>query len=283
VLRELGTLGGIGQLVAVARSPDRVAITGVEKRAGDYASIDAMTAALRGVDSVVMISAPAVEGTDRVTLHRNVIEAARRAKVRSLLYTSVIGTDAVADTLFRPFYQVNRQTEADLQASGLPWIVARNGLYLELDLQHILAAAKGTGVYANPGGPGRAPYMTIDELAFATARLAADSDRCGRVYNLVGECLTQAELVALANRVFGFSVRYETMTDEACIEKFLGLMPARGASVARMLTGCFQSMRVGAFEVGSDFAAAAGRPAKSVRQMMEDCRSVFARSGPVTA
>jgi hypothetical protein len=39
-----------------------------------------------------------------------------------------------------------------------------------------------------------------------------------------------------------------------------------------MLTGCFQCVRAGAFEVESDYLAAAGRPAKSVREMMEDCR-----------
>jgi hypothetical protein len=39
-----------------------------------------------------------------------------------------------------------------------------------------------------------------------------------------------------------------------------------------MLTGCFQCIRIGAFDVPSDYEAAAGRPVKSVRAMMEDCR-----------
>lgn len=229
-----------------------------------------MTAALRGAESVVMISAPAVEGSDRVALHRNCIEAARRAGVRQLLYTSVVGTDAAAGTLFRPFHIVNRETEAAVRDSGLDWIVARNGLYLELDLKHIMAADAGNGVYGNPGGPGRAPYITIEEIAYATARLAASPAHCGRVFNITGECLTQAELISLANQVFGLDVRYETISDEACIEKFRKLMPERGDAVAQMLTGCFQCIRIGAFDVVSDYAAAAGRPPKSVREMMED-------------
>jgi NAD(P)H dehydrogenase (quinone) len=275
VLRELAALGSPAQLVAVARSPDRVDLAGIEKRAADYGSVEAMTAALRGVDSVVMISAPAVAGSDRLALHRNVIESARRAGVRSLLYTSVVGKNTAAETLFAPFHRVNRDTEAALRDSGIPWVVARNGLYLELDLRHIVAAASGSGVYANPGGNGRAPYITIDELAYATARLAVSPRHCGRVYNLVGECLTQSELVALANQVFGLSVRYEPMTDDACIANFLRLMPERGETVARMLTGCFQCIRAGAFDVTSDYQAAAGRPAKTVREMMSDCRSAL--------
>jgi NAD(P)H dehydrogenase (quinone) len=269
-LRELLALAPPVEVVAVARSPDKVAIAGVEKRAGDYASVESMTAALRDIDSVVMISAPAVAGSDRVALHRNAIEAARRAGVRSLLYTSVIGSEAVAGTLFEPFQQVNRETEALVQACGIPWIIARNGLYLELDLKHIREAARTGGVYANPGGAGRAPYITIDEIAYACARLATSPGRCGRVYNIVGECLSQAELVALANEVFGLDVRYQTMSDDDCTGRFRKLMPERGEAVARMLTGCFQCIRIGAFDVPSDYEAAAGRPVKSVRAMMEN-------------
>lgn len=271
-LRELLALSPPVEVVAVARSPAKVAIAGVEKRAGDYASVESMTAALRDIDSVVMISAPAVAGSDRVALHRNAIEAARRAGVRSLLYTSVIGSDAVAGTLFEPFQQVNRTTETLVQACGTPWIIARNGLYLELDLKHIREAARTGGVYANSGGAGRAPYITINEIAFACARLATNPARCGRVYNIVGECLTQGELVAMANDVFGLDVRYQTMSDDDCTGRFRRLMPERGEAVARMLTGCFQCIRIGAFDVPSDYEAAAGRPVKSVRAMMEDCR-----------
>ena len=47
----------------------------------------------------------------------------------------------------------------------------------------------------------------------------------------------------------------------------------RGKDVARMLTGCFQCVRNGAFKVQTDFEAAAGRPVKSTRRMMEELRA----------
>jgi NAD(P)H dehydrogenase (quinone) len=210
--------------------------------------------------------------TDRMALHRNAVEGARRADVKTTLYTSVIGTTGAQGTLFEPMYAINRQTEALLAASGMQWIAARNGLYMELDLEHIIRAAAGPGVYRNPGGDGRAPYITIDELAYGAARLISGDQPRNRVYNLVGECATQADLVALANQAFGFHVRYESESDEACIAKFLQLMPERGEPVARMLTGCFQCIRNGAFEVPSEFEAATGRPCRSLRQMMDDCK-----------
>jgi len=268
ILRELARQGLARDTVAVARDPGRVHVAGIEARAGDYGSVAGMTAALAGIDTAVMISAPVSGGRERIPLHRNVIEAARRAGVRRVLFTSVIGNGREMDTLFGPTQQVNRQTEADLQASGLEWVIGRNGLYLELDLIQ-MRKAQETGIYSNPAGNGRCPYIGIDEIACAFARLAVDAQQAGQVYNITSENLTQAELLGLACEIFGLDVRYEEMSDEACIDKFRKLMPERGEAVAQMLTGCFQSIRAGAFDVPSHFREAAGRPPRTVREMLE--------------
>ncbi|MBL8200422.1 MAG: NAD(P)H-binding protein [Chromatiales bacterium] len=268
ILRELVRQGRAGDVVAVARDPRRVGVAGIETRPGDYGSLSGMTTALAGIDTVVMISAPVAGGGERIPLHRNVIEAARRAGVRRLLFTSVIGNGLEMATLFGPTQQVNRQTEADLQASGLEWVIGRNGLYLELDLVQ-MRKAQESGIYSNPAGSGRCPYITIDEIAYAYARLAVDGQQAGQIYNITSENLTQAEILGMASEIFGLNVRYEAMSDEACIAKFRTLMPERGEAVARMLTGCFQSIRAGAFDVPSHFREAAGRPPRTVRQMLE--------------
>ncbi len=268
ILHALARQGLAGETVAVARDPGRVRVAGIEVRAGDYGSVSGMTAALAGVDTVVMISAPVAGGGERISLHRNVIEAARRAGVRRVLFTSVIGDGREMDTLFGPTQQVNRQAEADLQASGLEWVIGRNGLYLELDLIQMRKAGE-TGVYSNPAGDGRCPYISIDEIAWAFARLALDRQQSAKIYNITSENLTQAELLGLACGIFGLDVRYEVMSDDACIDKFRTLMPERGEAVARMLTGCFQSIRAGAFDVPSHFREAAGRPPRTVREMLE--------------
>jgi NAD(P)H dehydrogenase (quinone) len=273
ILRELLVDPGPAELMAVARVPEKVDVQGIEVRAGDYADPAQMAQALRGADTVVMISAPVVSGTDRVSLHRNVIAAAKQVGVRRLIFTSVIGSEAEQGTLFAPTQQINRQAEADLAASGLDWVVARNALYVDLDLLHIRKAQE-TGVYRNNGGEGRCGYLSIDELAYAIARLAAGEAPGGRVYNLVGENLTQAELVALACEVFGLDVRYQAWSAAENIARFMQdpRIAARGEEVAKMLTGCFECIARGAFDVESDYLAAAGRPARSVRAQMEAIR-----------
>ncbi|HJP38337.1 MAG: NAD(P)H-binding protein [Gammaproteobacteria bacterium] len=276
ILKYLCAEIGAANTIAVARSPDRVSRTDIEVRRGDYQSVTELTAAFTAIDTVVMISAP-VGDWDRISMHRNVIEAAKQAGVGKILYTSIVGNGLEEDTWFWKTQQINRQAEIDLRESGLEWVVARNGLYIEKDLAHIVEA-KSIGVYHNIVGDGKCGYISVDELAYATAKLAIDNHSNGQVFNLVGEILTQARLVELANQVFAMDVRYEVISDEENIAELMKdpKIAARGEKVARMLTGCFQAVRIGAFDVESDFQRAAGRAVKSTLEMIREQQQIMA-------
>ncbi len=259
-------------VVAIARDPARIDMRGIEKRPGDYEAAEQMRAAFEGIDTVVMISAPVAGGGDRLHMHRRVIDAAVQAGVRKLIYTSVIGNELAEGTYFEPFYRVNHDTEEYLKASGLTWVIARNGLYLDLDLIHIRHADQHGGVYRNNAGEGRCGYISIAELGFALARLAVVDDCDGMAVNLFGELYTQAELIAMANEACGLSVRYEAISLEDNVARFMRdeRIAARGEDVAKMLSGCFQCMEKGAYEVASHFERAAGRPAHPVPQQLAE-------------
>jgi NAD(P)H dehydrogenase (quinone) len=269
ILAELAGTIGADNVVGIARSPEKIAIDGIETRAADYADAAAWPEVLDGLDTVILVSSPGGPW-DRVQMHWNVIEGGAIAGVRKMLYTSVIGNGKEAETLYAPVAAINRQAEADLQKSGMQWVIPRNGLYLEFDVAHIVNADNDGGVFRNNGGDGRCGYITRDEIAFATAKLALNEHHNGKIYNLVGDCHTQAELIAIVNDVYGTNVRYEAISDEECFAK---LEPERGEIVANMLTGCYQCIRNGAYEVPSDYQAAAGRPAKSIKEQIVAIKS----------
>ena len=133
ILENLAATIGKDHVVGIARTPDRITVTDVETRAADYADAAAWPVALDGLDTVVLVSSP-MGPYDRVQMHWNVIEGGAIAGVRKMLYTSVIGNGAEADTLYAPVAAVNRQAEEHLKASGMEWVVPRNGLYLDIDV-----------------------------------------------------------------------------------------------------------------------------------------------------
>lgn len=261
----------VNQVVAVARDPAKVNVAGIAKRSGDYNSTKQMAAAFAGIDTVVMISAPVAAGGDRLQLHSNVIAAAVQAKVRKIIYTSVISNGAEAGTLFADFARINYATEAAIRASGLEWIIGRNGLYLDLDVAQIRAAASAGGEYRNSGGSGRCGYISIAELAYAYAQLAT-SERCnGHCLNLMGATVTQAELVDTVRQVLQLDVHYAPISHAQNLARLrsIEMLASRGDDVINMLAGCFQCIAAGVFDVSSEYELAAGRRARSLAEQLD--------------
>ena len=190
IAQALVTMHGDESVVGLARTPKNAERLGIEVRPGDYDQPEQLASSLSGVDSLVLLSG--MDAPDkRVQQHRNVIDAARAAGVRKIVYTSIQGLER--DTGFSDVVQSNRQTEADIRASGLDWVIGRNGIYIEPDLEY-LERYEERGEIANCAGDGKCGYTTRKELAYAYARVLTGPEHDGRTYDLHGEPITQAQL-----------------------------------------------------------------------------------------
>jgi uncharacterized protein YbjT (DUF2867 family) len=115
-------------VIGLARTPENARHLGVEIRPGDYDQRGDLEESLESVGAVLLVSG--MDAPDkRIEQHRNVIDAARSAGVRRIVYTSVQGAEE--DTAFSPIIQSNRQTEEDVRHSGLEWVIGRNGIYID--------------------------------------------------------------------------------------------------------------------------------------------------------
>jgi uncharacterized protein YbjT (DUF2867 family) len=90
---------------------------------------------IRALSRLGTHSVVGLEPSKRVEQHRNVIGAAQDAGVRKIVYTSVQG--AMTGTAFSPIVQSNRQTEQDVRDNGLDWVIGRNGICIEPDVECI--------------------------------------------------------------------------------------------------------------------------------------------------
>ncbi len=251
----LETPGGT-PVVGLARTPQKALGLDMEIRPGDYSNPEQLQASLAGIDTLLLVSgidAP----EERIQQHRNVIEAARIAGVGKIVYTSIQGPEQ--GTRFSPVVQSNRQTEADIRASGLTWAIGRNGIYIEPDVDYI-DSYRTRGEIANSAGGGKCGYTTRAELAHAYAQLLTGSDHDTQTVNLNGTPITQAQLVDYMNSAFGTQLTYRTMTSaEYAEDRTAELGPFFGEIIA----GIYDGIRLGAYDNASDFDAVVGRPHQS--------------------
>jgi NAD(P)H dehydrogenase (quinone) len=211
VVAELVRRVGPAAVVAVVRSPDKAAglfPEGVEIRAGDYEKPDTLGTALAGADRLLLISSNAVGA--RVPQHANVIDAAKRAGVKRIAYTSLLHADrstlGLADE--------HRETEALLRASGIPTTLLRNGWYTENYAASIPPALQHGG-FLGAAGEGRiSAAAREDYAAAAAAALIGDAEGADVVHELAGDHgFTLAEFAAELSRQAGREVPYVNLAE----------------------------------------------------------------------
>ncbi len=240
-------------VIGLARTPEKAADLGVEVRPGDYDKPEQLRASLTGVDTLLLVAGNA-PGPERIQQHRNVITAAKEAGVTKIVFTSIEG--AGDDNAVFEAAHLSRQTELDLMASGLTWIVGRNGLYIDSDVQAI-DKYRASGVVSNSAGDGKCAYTTRRELAYAYARLLTETTNDGAILGLHGEPLSQVDLVGHLNATFGTQLSYEAVSVEAFRAD---CQAAMGQAYGSLMAGIYEDIRQGVWDKPSDFAQAAGRP-----------------------
>ncbi|MDM0055249.1 SDR family oxidoreductase [Variovorax fucosicus] len=200
------------QIVAAVRSPEKaknLAALGVQVRQADYAQPATLEAAFQGVEKVLLISSSEVG--QRAAQHRAVIEAAAKAGVKLIAYTSILR----ADTSPLALAAEHKETEAALRASGLPFVLLRNGWYTENRTASIPVALQH-GAVLGAAGEGRIASAARADYAAAAAAVLTREDQAGRVYELAGDTgYTLSELAAEIARQSGKTVAYQDLPEPA--------------------------------------------------------------------
>jgi NAD(P)H dehydrogenase (quinone) len=172
-----------GSIAAMARDPARVAdvaARGVEVRQGDYTDHASLVRAFRGIDKLLFISTPALEGI--AEQHANALNAAKQAGVRHVVYTSMVCRSATPRLWLVSEY---RRTEQQLIGSGLAYTIMQNGYYMDL-LPTFIGKALETGELRHPAGQGKANLTARSDLAEAAANILTGDGHEYRVYETCG-------------------------------------------------------------------------------------------------
>ena len=257
---------GKENVVGIARTPEKAKHLGIEIRKGDYNSRSDFDEALKGINAVLLVSGMD-KPENRIQQHRNVIEAAKQNGVQKIVYTSIVGDEN--KTAFSPVVKSNRQTEEDVRNSGLQYVIGRNGIYIEPDLDYIDTYVKEGGI-TNCAADGKCTYTSRGELGYAYAKMLVNNDLNGRTLNLVGEGITQAQLAEYINQVFGTDLEF---TFISVVDYKKERQAALGDFLGTIIAGIYEGIKNGANDVPSDYRKAAGRPHKSLLEIMEEIKN----------
>ncbi|MBT9188672.1 SDR family oxidoreductase [Zobellia russellii] len=261
IVKHLIDAIGKDNVIGIARTPEKAESLGVEIRKGDYNNREDFDVALKGVNAVLLVS-----GMDdpkkRIQQHRNVIDAAKANGVRKIVYTSIVGEEKAS--AFSAVVESNRQTEKDVKDSGMQWVIGRNGIYIEPDLEYIDTYIS-EGEIQNSANTGKCGYTSREELGYAYAQMLLKANHNGHIYNLVGEPITQKQLANYINGAYGTDLKYTSVSVETYEKE---RKEALGEFIGTIIGCIYQSMRNGAYDVPSDYEKAAGRPHKSPKEMI---------------
>ena len=230
VVAALARRVGDDAVVALVRDPAKAAALGVAARPADYGDRPGLVDAFTGIDTLLLISSNALQ--TRRAEHANVIEAAKAAHVRRIVYTSLLH----ADRWGIDFAEDHLQTERSLRASGLDFTVLRNGWYWENHTAG-LSQALAHGGLRGSAGDARISWASRSDYADAAARVLSTLGHAGITYELAGDhAWTLDDLAGETVTQSGRPFVYQDLApaDYAAFLETAGLTPPLAAMLAQI-------------------------------------------------
>lgn len=253
------------QIVAAVRSPEKaadLAAKGVTVRKADYGQPDTLMSAFSGVDKLLLISGSEVG--QREAQHQAIINAAKSANVKFIAYTSLLHADSSPLGLGVE----HRATEAQLQASGIPYALLRNGWYTE-NYAASIAPALTHHAFIGSAGEGRIASAARRDYAEAAAEVISRDDQAGKIYELAGDdSYTLAEFAAEIARQSGEQVEYVNLSpaEFAAALKGAGLLDGLAEMLADSDRGASQG---GLFDGSRSLSQLIGRATTPYQEVIK--------------
>ena len=259
-------------LILVSRTPNTdhlnaYAARGASVRFGDFNQPESLDAAYRGGTRMLLISING-GGGDRPELHRVAIDAAVRAGVKQIAYTSYVNADRYEDSTIAVDHL---RTERILQESGVAWTMLRNQIYANgLVDQAVQIVSDGRYVTHTPDA--RVAYVTREDCAAAAAAVLTTPGHDNKAYNITGpDAIGPRELVALASEISGKPVELVVLS-EADYRRRLAESGMPDAAINGTISFAAELDSPYLREPSTAVAELTGRPATSVRTLLTNDR-----------
>ncbi len=210
-------------IVALARDENKVKSLkekGIEVRLGTFDDMASLDKALQGIEKIFLIS---TADPNRLLQHKNVVDAAKKADVKFIAYTSAPLKD-LNSLVAKPLFESHFQTEDYIKKSGLAYAFLRNTIYADMVPFYVGENVFETGIYL-PTGTAKLPFALRREMGEGAANLLLQSDlHQNKAYDITNTELYSFDDVAKV--LSDLSGKIVTYTD-ADVDEFKKLLKER--------------------------------------------------------
>lgn len=274
------------KLILISRSPDKLAdraAQGCDVRYGDYDKPETLAKAVQGAEKMLLISGTRVGA--RVVQHKAAIDAAAAAGVKHIVYTSFIGIDDPSNPAEVRHDHI--ETENAMRVSGMAWTALRDAHYADAMILMAGPNVLATGTWYSNAGDGREAMVWRDDCVACAVAVLTTLGHENRIYNVTGPDLQSFdEVAALITEITGCKVEHVKVDDEGQYAIFDAMGIPRRPVDDQYVSGIpwnsddmvtfGRAIREGYLAIRTDdVERLTGRPARSVRQMIEENRDML--------
>ena len=189
-----------------AANEDTFRNLGVQAVELDYNKPDTLSAALRGVDKLFLLTP---FQSNMVDLTSNLVNEAKKAGVKYIVKQSVLGADA--EPGITPS-RLHRQAEKVIEESGIPFTFLRPNFFMQNFVTFYSNFIKTQGAFYVPAGDAKASFVDVRDIAAVAVQALSrnrsskngESKHIGKAYDITGaEALSYGEAAEILSKEIG--------------------------------------------------------------------------------
>jgi NAD(P)H dehydrogenase (quinone) len=257
------------QITALARSAEKAASLkeqGINIKIGDYEDYPSLVAAFAGVEKLLLISSSDME--NRVRQHKNVVNAAKEAGVKHIIYTSFVRKNETASSPIAFIAQQHIESERLIKESGISSTFMYNALYADSLQMFMGEKVLETGIFL-PAGYGKGSFTARIDMAEAAANLIL-ADKLDKNEYIIANTLNYSmnDLASILAELSGKPVAYLNPSKEV----YLDVVTKAGMPelYAHMFANFSQAIAEGEFETSAtDLETILGRKPLSMKEFLK--------------
>ncbi len=240
---------------------------GVGIKLGDYDDYSSMVKAFHGADKLLLVSGSDV--IKRSKQQEDAVKAAVEAGVKHILYTSFDRKNETETSPIAIIAKAHLETERNIMASGIPYTIFRNNLYLDGIPSFIGEKVIETGLFF-PAGETQTSFALREEMAEATANVLLSDGHKNKVYSLGNsEKFSFQDVAEILSQVSGKNVPYLNPEKETYIEA----LTKAGVpdEYIKIFAGFAEAIKQGEFNSDSkDLEKLLGRKPTTIREFLTE-------------